>query len=244
MPDKLKNLLRRGFDPVFTQLAVSAGYRMEQNIALALQREAVSSTAAYVLRRMATTPAFKSRDALLRFAAEKSRADEGLVLEFGVWQGQSLRTLAQIFDQKIYGFDSFQGLPEDWRSGSPGGTFALERPPQVPPNAELVIGWFNATLDGFLATHPGRIKFLHIDCDLYSSTLQVLTGCAERLDQGSIIVFDEYFNYPNWKEGEFKAFQEVTAANQIGYEYLGYVGTNEQVAIEIASTKHPTSSAP
>ncbi|CAN5375387.1 hypothetical protein BH20VER3_BH20VER3_02500 [soil metagenome] len=103
----------------------------------------------------------------------------------------------------------------------------------MPSNAELVIGWFNETLDKFLATHPGPIKFLHIDCDLYSSTREVLEACAARLDSGSIIVFDEYFNYPGWQEGEFKAFQEVVAAGRLRYRYIGYNAQHEQVAVNI-----------
>jgi hypothetical protein len=231
--ERLKNNLRRILDPVFTQIAVSAGYRMEQNISLALQRNAVDTTAEYVLAKMGQAAVFGSGGDLLRWAARKCRDQKGMVMEFGVWKGKSLRVIANAFDQTVYGFDSFRGLPEDWRAGMPAGTFALKRPPRIPRNAELVIGWFNETLDGFLALHTDRIKFLHIDCDLYSSTRGVLSQCAEQLTAGSIILFDEYFNYPGWQEGEFRAFQEMIATHEADYRYLGYTSTHQQVAIEI-----------
>lgn len=231
-----KDTARRALDPLLTRIALSAGYRVERNILLAMQRNAVSETAAYVRDRMDKVPALRSAHDLLRWAAKHCYNQEGLVLEFGVWKGDSLKVIGNIFDQTVYGFDSFQGLPEDWRTGIAAGSFALDRPPRVPSNVELIIGWFSETLDEFLATHPAQIKFLHIDCDLYSSTLDVLNRCVERLTAGSIIVFDEYFNYPNWQEGEFRAFQEVIAAHQINYRYIGYVGSNEQVAVEVIST--------
>jgi hypothetical protein len=192
---------------------------------------------------MNTAIVFKSAHELLAWAADKSREADGLVLEFGVWKGNSLRVLTKTFRHKVYGFDSFRGLPEDWRSGIAAGTFALKVAPKVPPNAELVVGWFNETLDGFLASHPGLIKFLHIDCDLYSSTRHVLAGCRERLRPGSIIVFDEYFNYPGWREGEFRAFQEMTTRYRLTYRYLAYVGTGEQVAVELTSDTLPSAAS-
>ena len=213
---------------------MSAGYRIGRSIPLALQRKALAETAGYVLAKMDKAVAFKSPTDLLVSAANRCREQTGMALEFGVWKGRSLRILCKIFD-KIYGFDSFRGLPEDWQSGMVAGTFALDRPPRAPENADLIVGWFHETLEGFLATHPDRIKFLHVDCDLYSSTRTVLSACAERLDAGSIIVFDEYFNYPNWREGEFRAFQEIVLERGIAYRYLGYVSADQQVVIEITA---------
>lgn len=210
-------------------------YRTQRNIPLALQRIALSTSAEYVLEKMNTAAVFTSAQELLTWAAKACFDKEGLVLEFGVWKGASLRLLAKAFDQTVYGFDSFQGLPDDWRSGMSAGTFALARPPAVLTNAELVVGWFHETLKGFLLAHPGPIKFLHIDCDLYSSTRDVLDLCADRLTPGSIIVFDEYFNYPGWQEGEFRAFQEAATAHTYAYRYLGYVGKGEQVAVELTA---------
>ena len=51
--------------------------------------------------------------------------------------------------------------------------------------------------------------------------------------EGTVIVFDEYFNFPGWQEDEFRAWQEFAAHNHIQYEYLGFVSRHQQVAIRI-----------
>src|SRR5210317_859467 len=59
---------------------------------------------------------FKDRQRLLNFACNEVYKD-GDILEFGVWKGNSLKQMSTHFrntSRKIYGFDSFEGLPEDW----------------------------------------------------------------------------------------------------------------------------------
>ena len=48
---------------------------------------------------------------------------------------------------------------------------------------------------------------------------------------GTIILFDEYFNYSNWENHEFKAWQEFVVKYQIQYEYIGF--DRQQVAVKI-----------
>ena len=109
----------------------------------------------------------------------------------------------------VHGFDSFEGLPEPWTGWTVDrGGFGGEGLPKVEPNVELHVGWFDDTLGPFLADHPGDVSFVHIDSDIYSSARTILRGLADRLQPGSVIVFNEYFNYPNWKQHEFRAFQE------------------------------------
>lgn len=74
---------------------------------------------------------------------------------------------------------------------------------------------------------------MHIDCDLYSSTRTILALLAPRIVAGTIILFDEYFNYPNWEQHEYKAFQEFAAASDVKYTYLGFA--RQQVAVQIGS---------
>ena len=169
---------------------------------------------------------------LMRRAVDWKGLD-GLVMEFGVATGRTVNHLASLLSgQTIFGFDSFQGLPETWRTGYEAGTFA-QPIPDVAPNVELVHGRFEQTLEGFVASHPGPVALLHVDCDLYSSTVTILRALAERIVPGTIIVFDEYFNYPGWREGEFKAFQEFIAATNRRYTYLGFVPSHQQVCVRI-----------
>ena len=103
--------------------------------------------------------------------------------------------------------------------------------PAVRGNVRLIRGWFDQTLLPFLEQHPEPAAYLHIDSDLYSSAKTVLDLFAERIQAGTVIVFDEYFNYPGWKNGEFRAFQEYLARHPREFEYLGYASTDEQVAV-------------
>src|SRR5690606_22451141 len=166
----------------------------------------------------------------LQRAAFDAREVEGLVLEFGVAGGRSITLFANAApDQAVYGFDSFEGLPEDWTTMHKAGHFAQPLP-EVPANAELVVGWFDATLPGFLEAHPGPVSFLHVDCDLYSSTKTISDLLGDRIVPGTIILFDDYFNYPAWRQHEHKAFMEFVAANDVRFEYIGAVNCNMQVA--------------
>jgi hypothetical protein len=159
----------------------------------------------------------------------------GLFCEFGVYQGHTLNYIARQIKGKIYGFDSFKGLPEDWRDDFPAGAFALtsQTLPKCEQNAELIIGWFNETLPQFVLQYRDPIAFLHIDCDLYSSTKTIFKTIGEQLVPGSVIVFDEYFNYPGWQEHEYRAFIEFVEVSGCRFKYLCYNRFREQVAVQI-----------
>jgi hypothetical protein len=152
----------------------------------------------------------------------------GLWLEFGVSIGTSTATLADCAGaagSHLYGFDSFEGLPEDWvvsddETWSKGAFTG--RPSVVPDNVELVDGWFDDTLPGFLDTHPGRVAFAHIDCDLYSSTATVFAEIRDRLAVGTVLVFDELFNYDRYYEHEMRALIELGETG-VRWRYLGHV---------------------
>ena len=101
-------------------------------------------------------------------------------------------------------------------------------------NVRLTKGFFENTLPGFVAQHPRRkIALLHIDCDLYSSTVTILKNVAPMLVPGTIIIFDELINYHGWEEGEFKAFMEFAAERKLAFEYVAYNRTGGQVAVRI-----------
>ena len=105
--------------------------------------------------------------------------------------------------------------------------------PKCEQNVELVIGWFEETLPRFVSQHPDPILFLHIDCDLYSSTKTVFNFLGKQLAPGSVIIFDEYFNYPGWQEHEHRAFSEFVGASGVRFEYLCYNRFHQQVAVQI-----------
>jgi predicted O-methyltransferase YrrM len=202
------------------------------------QRLAGESTARFVDEQMAEVDSTDSSEVLLERALAQAPWEDGaLALEFGVFEGASINFLADRLPPGalIHGFDSFEGLPQRWRDGYAAGTFAVDQLPPVRPNVHLVRGWFDRTLPAFLAEHPGRIAFLHVDCDLYSSAKTVLDLAGPRLAPGAVVVFDEYFNYPGWQQGEFRAFAEWIAATGRRFTYLGYNRHHSQVAVRIES---------
>jgi len=160
-------------------------------------------------------------------------ATDGLVMEFGVRFGATICQIASLVDQEIHGFDSFEGLPEQWHD-EPKGTYSTKGViPEVSDNVTLYAGWFEDTLPEFLKSHPGPVRFMNIDCDIYSSTKTVIDLLADRIIPGSVIVFDEYIGNEHWREDEFKAFQESVTKYQWSYEYLCFSFFTKQVVVRI-----------
>jgi hypothetical protein len=143
--------------------------------------------------------------------------NEGHWLEFGVRSGTSLGwTIQARPTQIIHGFDSWEGLPEQWNTG--GKTFragAMAVPmPTVPSHIQLHQGWFDQTLEPWLERYPGPCAYIHIDSDLYSSAIYVLKTLNDRIVPGTVIVFDELCNFrlsgkmDRWPEHEWRALCE------------------------------------
>jgi hypothetical protein len=189
----------------------------------------------YIDRAMPDALGFDTQRELIKFALSAVAID-GHYLEFGVFTGGTIRFIARHIGQRtIHGFDSFAGLPEAWSGFNLGSkTFDVKgRLPRVPANVRLHQGLFDSSIPKWLEAHPGPIAFIHIDCDLYSSTKTVFKLIAPRLASGNVILFDEYINYPNWEQHEFKAFQEFVAEHSAKYTYLGFA--RQQVAARIDS---------
>ena len=200
-----------------------------------LQLRAKEQSVAYIVAHMSDAQIFNDRWDSLAYAAREA-PPTGLALECGVADGASLRHLAAVTGRALHGFDSFEGLPENW-----SGTFERKgkfgqggRLPEVPANVTLHKGWFDQTLPAFLNAHPDEpVAFLHVDCDIYSSTVTIFRETGPRLKPGSVIVFDEYFNYPNWQRHEFRAFQEFIRDSGFSYTYLGFAQKNGHVAVKL-----------
>jgi hypothetical protein len=200
------------------------------------QRQALVETVAFVEREMPQAPSFDNRFKLLDHAIRSRDVSDGLICEFGVHRGESINTLARwLPGTEIHGFDSFEGLPEGWQSNIGKGAFAVEGAPTVPPSVKLHKGWFDATLPEFKKTHGGPISFLHVDCDLYSSTKCIFDILGDQIFPGTVIQFDEYFNYPGWQAHEHRAFSEFCARRAVQLEYLGFARSTEQIAVKIAA---------
>jgi len=159
------------------------------------------------------------------------------VLEFGVYKGGTIRFLRKKLSEKykIFGFDSFIGLPEDW-TGTPciKGEFNADGIIPYIENVSFFKGWFNETLPQYLnIAEP--IALLHIDCDLYSSTKTILYSLKNYINPGTVIVFDEwYYNFKDINENrqhEQKAFLEWSIEYNINYRLLEEIEIEKRIII-------------
>ena len=188
---------------------------------------------AFALEHLRSCRQFKFRADLLAYAMASS-PPAGLVVELGVAAGVSMRFLAALTDQPVYGFDSFTGLPTEWRPGFAAGTFAQPEPPtDMPANVHLVVGAFADTLPEFARAHAGPIRLMHVDCDLYASAKTVFDTLGDRLTDGSVVVFDDYLNYAGWERHEHRAFEEFKARTGRRCEFIAWVGGGMQIAARI-----------
>jgi len=176
-----------------------------------------------------------------------------LWLEFGVASGYTINTISYFTNDTVYGFDSFEGLPEDWRKSFEKGHFTrYGQLPGVRCNVSLIKGWFSDTLPQFIQTQNKKISFIHMDADLYSSTKFILDTVKDYIDEYCIIVFDELVNYDGFdgEKGELKAFYEFVTENNVKYQWIGMNGTvslsgipennsGENVAVIIYNNNEP-----
>ncbi|GBG23853.1 Hypothetical Protein FCC1311_000732 [Hondaea fermentalgiana] len=160
----------------------------------------------------------------LEWACSRGKPLEGLWLEFGVFSGKTINLMARHAPpgRTVYGFDTFEGLPESWRDKFDKGTFDCKgKFPKVADNVTLVKGLFQDSLEPFLAKHDGaedqKVAVAHLDADLYSATIYTLRQLAPRIVPGTLLVFDELINYPGFEEHEWKALLE--AAEEFGWTF-------------------------
>ncbi|HEY4062654.1 MAG TPA: class I SAM-dependent methyltransferase [Puia sp.] len=158
-------------------------------------------------------------------------------LEFGVAGGTSFAWWVKANQHPrslFYGFDTFEGLPENWHFFKKGA-FSFDTPFMDDPRGTFIKGLFQDTLYKFLDNYgkntasPDVTRVLHLDADLYSSTLFALTMLAPYLRGGDILLFDE-FNIPNH---EFAAWNDFVRSYYIKYEVIGAVNNFYQTAIRI-----------
>jgi len=199
-------------------------------------RLASESSARYAVEHMRTVKNFQNdydfHDWIVR---NELKIFSGAILEFGVATGRTINHIARLKpDHFIHGFDSFEGLPEDWTSRMPKGFFKREALPRVRNNVKLHVGWFDQTLPQWKAQYGNApLQLLHIDSDLYSSAVTILETLKDNIVAGTVIIFDEYINYPGWELDEFRAWQEFVNKYNVKYEYIARVSKHQKVAVRV-----------
>lgn len=154
----------------------------------------------------------EKRNALFaQVVAELGLADLPITYaEFGVHKGESIAWWTahnSAPESRFYGFDSFEGLAEDWNKHSKAGTFDVggQVPDNPDPRVEFIKGWFRDTLPHRLAIfEPERRRVFHMDADLYRSTIYPLLLVGPYVRPGDIMIFDEFADSVH----EFRAFED------------------------------------
>jgi predicted O-methyltransferase YrrM len=159
----------------------------------------------------------------LRLAVRSAVRVPGNIIEFGVAQGASTRVLhselrrlrreqPKIGSRRVFACDSFRGLPEQFEA-LPAGTFACE-PPRI-RGVELVVGYFDDTLNDALARRVGRVALASLDADLESSTMCALRWLTPLLDAGSLLLFDEFDGDGGAERRAYDAWSAETGAQTV-----------------------------
>jgi hypothetical protein len=230
----IKAFIRRSLKNVVAEVITETVRNSASDMSLAANRQVAEESAAFVRASMGMARPYADKFAL--FDAALLRVDpklNGMYCEFGVYTGTTINYVASKVTSLVHGFDSFEGLPENWRAGFETGTFAVKGLPGVRPNVRLYKGWFKDSLPVFKRDHTEPLAFGHLDADLYASTKDVFDALGDRIVAGTVLQFDEFLNYPGWQEGEQKAFIEFCKTRQAEVEYIGYVPSNQQVAVRI-----------
>ena len=231
-----KLIFKKLFKKIFTRIIRSSVFKDYQlDLVNRIENISTQETAEYVLQKMEKVPWVETREDVHLFAMKHKKL-EGLVCEFGVYKGDSINFLADFFNKTIHGFDSFEGLPETWNRYYQKDYFAIKGLPKLKNNVSLHKGLFEESIPEFINNTQNKdqiIEYLHIDSDLYSSAKIIFNLLEKKIVKGTIIVFDEYFNFQNWKKHEYKAFQEFIKRSNLSYRYLTYNRFNMQVAVII-----------
>jgi O-methyltransferase len=151
--------------------------------------------------------------------------------EFGLYRGQSFWSAQKAADRlgisgmRFFGFDSFAGLPEIEGNDRQAGIFvsgdyraSRDQVEQLliehgfdMERAALVEGYFDQSLTPELKHQHqmGPAALVMIDCDLYQSTVPTLAFIADRLQEGTILLFDDWYCFGDSEQhGERRAFTE------------------------------------
>ena len=178
---------------------------------------------------------YQDRFKLHQYVIDREIKDQAIdYLEFGVARGIALKWWVEKnknTSTRFYGFDVFTGSPEDFGVMKSYHFDTQGETPKInDERVSFIKGLFQDTLFNFLSGfNSNRKMVIHMDADLYSSTLFVLTAIFPRLKKDDIIIFDE-FGVPTF---EFRAFSDLVSAYNLEYELIGSINNYLQIAIKL-----------
>ena len=161
---------------------------------------------------------FSTRERIFDLIAAEIHDKQVLYLEFGVFEGYSMRYWSRLLSNPksiLHGFDSFEGLPETWKENHLKGRFAKHGalPEVADERVKFFKGWFNETLLGYTLP-PHEELIVNIDCDLYSSAKCVLDRLKDSIRIGTWLYLDEFGSWDH----EGRAFRELVEETDMRFE--------------------------
>jgi hypothetical protein len=214
---------------------------LPESVPMLMRRDAVIDAFGYAKTNMQDAYSFLDRFEGLSLSIDEARRrfpSRTRVLEFGVYKAGMINYQAKRFPELSFvGFDSFEGLQQQWSGMAPEKTFNLGgRLPKVRRNVALVKGWFAESGPRWKASSRASDNplLVHVDCDTYAATVDVLELCSDYAEHGVIFHFDDYFGFPNWRTGGFKALKEISEKRRWRLTYLSY-GTKEAAVLAEAN---------
>lgn len=198
--------LGRGFKAWLTRVGVHVSARTVHRLNAALNYVEVGRWMA--AHNFDTSRRARDRRQIFAAVADEVADQRVLYLEFGVHRGESMRLWSELLrhpEAALHGFDSFEGLPEDWTLLDGRGTFSTggAAPSLADPRVKFIKGWFDAALPAYTVPPHERLV-VHLDADLYSSTATVLRALEAHIVPGSFLLFDEFSD----RMHELRAFDE------------------------------------
>jgi predicted O-methyltransferase YrrM len=211
-----------------------AATELMNNVPLVAQMAAAQSTARWIHQNADRAPHFLTRMDMLEGICSGNLID-GSIAEFGVFTGAVTRFIRPRFPDRVYhAFDSFRGVPEQmslsvskWAFDQ-GGVV-----PKLPKDVTVHAGWFADTLPEYRKAYDEALALIYIDCDLYESVCEVLDGIQDQLRPGSILVFDDWYNFPNWEAHSYRAVNEFVARSGLSLVTIGITTTEHCVAFRV-----------
>ena len=234
MRKKIKSLLRRISRVIYLMIPIEykSKLTLQTKINDNLVEETFDNFKEHFKKSLIFDDTSEVREYAIKTAVSNDKHNEFYNLEFGVYQGTSANYFSK-YVKKLYAFDGFQGLKEDWLGTNQrkGSVDLNKKVPKLNSNVEPIVGWVENTLEDFLEKHNPKINFVHLDMDTYSPTKFTLERIKPYLVKNAIILFDELYNYVGWQHGEYKALKEVLKDD--GFEYKSFVLNSVRCAIQI-----------
>jgi O-methyltransferase len=181
-------------------------------------------------------PSMRDREEMFEIAFNSGPTSGPITyLEFGVYTGESIMKWARLStnrESRFFGFDSFEGLPEEWNHEKPKGYFSVSGKIPVTNDNRItfVPGWFEETVPAFFKTFTPKGRLVvHFDADLYSSTLLPLIYLDPFFEKGTLLLFDEFYD----RDNEYKALIDYGKVKRRRYRHVCEFENFKKVCLQI-----------